>query len=113
MFHIHQTIRSGGDEQEIVKTVQKLLEDGYKVNTMDENGWTPLMLAAKYGYIGVVITLFHHGARIDAGQKSAIHMAKNPGMIKLLTEKSAERMPRDDVGKSVEESRGGKCCCIS
>ncbi|HZK80674.1 MAG TPA: ankyrin repeat domain-containing protein, partial [Humisphaera sp.] len=47
-------------------TVNLLLERHANPNTPNEHGWTPLMFAARDGYLKIAITLLKHGANTGA-----------------------------------------------
>ena len=64
-----------------VNEVRHLLENGAFVNTRDEDGWTPLMFAAKSDNVEIIDLLMENGAdnelrNIDGNK--AIWMAKSP-----------------------------------
>lgn len=68
-------------------TILNLRDRGGSINCTDEQGNTPLMLAARAGFVGVVRSLYHLGADIDhinlAG-KSASNLAKEGDQEKVL-----------------------------
>jgi ankyrin repeat protein len=72
------------------KTVSVLLKNGADSNLSDSYGVTPLMYAARMGYIGATIALIKGGADInhrDKYERDALLLAKrrNHGeIIKLL-----------------------------
>jgi ankyrin repeat protein len=48
------------------ETVDVLLSEGVGVDSPDPNGWTPLMMAAMHGHLGVIRLLLDRGAAVDA-----------------------------------------------
>jgi ankyrin repeat protein len=46
-----------------IEEVQKLLEKGVSTEFIDEDGYTPLMLAIKYGHTKIAGLLKQHGAK--------------------------------------------------
>ncbi len=68
-------------------TILNLRDRGVSINCTDEQGNTPLMLAAQAGFVGVVRSLYHLGADINhknlAG-KSASNLAKEADQKKVL-----------------------------
>lgn len=68
-------------------TILNLRDRGASINCTDEQGNTPLMLAAQAGFVGVVRSLYHLGADINhknlAG-KSASNLAKEADQKKVL-----------------------------
>jgi len=68
-------------------TILNLRDLGASINCTDEQGKTPLMLAAQAGFVGVVRSLYHLGADINhknlAG-KSASNLAKEADQEKVL-----------------------------
>ncbi len=45
-----------------IKTVEKLLQQGVKVDSQDEEGWTALMAASARGHVAMVRLLLRKGA---------------------------------------------------
>lgn len=63
--------------------INLLLSHGANVNTNDKTGETPLMLAVRQGYCGIVETLLKHGVELEARDKfgcSALMIASAWGM---------------------------------
>lgn len=52
-----------------LKTVRNLLQEGNDPNTVDEQGWTPLMTAASAGYATICDLLLQKGALSDKETK--------------------------------------------
>lgn len=80
------------------------LEAHANIETRDERGWTPLMLAAFNGRNEAVEYLIQHGAHIhasDSGGNTALHWAAFAGhtaTAKLLIENHAEVDARNNFG---------------
>jgi len=78
--------------------VVKLINQGADVNTVDNGGNTPLMLAARWGYISIVKTLLDHGALPDKVRspkgRTALMIAcayySNLEICKMLVDKGAD-----------------------
>jgi hypothetical protein len=73
--HIYETSKlMGMDTKGIIKsaadgdlrTVQAFIINGIDVNTKDDGGWTPLILAAQNGHLEIVKLLIENGADINA-----------------------------------------------
>lgn len=61
---------------------KRIVNEGYNVNTKDEEGWTPLMLFVEDEQI--VKFLMHHGAKINLKNKkgdTALHIAVGKGRL--------------------------------
>lgn len=68
-------------------TILNLRDRGASINCTDEQGNTPLMLAAQAGFVGVVRSLYHLGADINHKNltgKSASNLAKEADQKKVL-----------------------------
>ncbi|KAH9891380.1 ankyrin repeat-containing domain protein [Xylariomycetidae sp. FL2044] len=57
---------SATTESQKLRLAKRMIEVGAEVNAVDNNGYTPLMLAAKYHMSGMVGLLLHYGADIGA-----------------------------------------------
>jgi len=89
------------------KTCLRLLcEAGAKVDALDDNGWSALMLAAFRGDAGVTEILLEHRAdtEIKGGYGyTALILAAEKGhekVVKLLCKAGADKMARDGNGSS-------------
>lgn len=78
-------------------TVRRLIAEGVDVNETDRNGDSPVIMAAYYGYIGVLRQLLEAGADVgalDPGMKAtALHAASYAGhaeAARLLIEYGVE-----------------------
>ena len=84
--------------------VKLLLDKGTDVNTKDEIGETPLLMASQFGHSGVVGALLDNGADANLKNKSgytALHYAAISGNYhvgKLLTDRGADINARDKDG---------------
>lgn len=69
------------------KTALRMLDAGGSVETMDDEGVTPLMAAAMQGNIDIVRVLLERGARVDfmnLSGRSALHYAITGGKLEAL-----------------------------
>ncbi|RYP15969.1 hypothetical protein DL765_005409 [Monosporascus sp. GIB2] len=66
-----------------LKLVKKLLEMGAMPNTADEDGWTPLQIAASYGNLDVVKALIDAGVSVACNPDSSagIHCALHAAVV--------------------------------
>ena len=68
-------------------TILNLRDRGSSINCTDEQGNTPLMLAAQAGFVGVVRSLYHLGADINhknLASQSASNLAKEADQMNVL-----------------------------
>lgn len=81
----NQLLKAAGEGD--MEQVQEALQSGAKVNTKDENGWTPLLRASGKGYTDIVRTLIQAGADLDweatTGQ-TALNVAALEGHIEIV-----------------------------
>jgi ankyrin repeat protein len=77
-------------------TLSRLLETAVDVNAPDDNGYTPLMIAARCGHADIVQTLLDKGADVDAVDAThgltALMLASKagkPDVVKLLVARGA------------------------
>lgn len=88
-------------------SVEKLLDQGAKPNSQNQDGWTALALAAKSGYVDTVRALLERGADPNAKHKTgmtALMLAANGGhtqTVEALIEGGADV---DEVNKASGES---------
>jgi uncharacterized protein len=84
--------------------VALFLSSGINVDSRDERGWTPLMVAAFNGHEDVAILLIRSGADIharDRGGYTPLHWAAFNGyakVVELLLEKDADPNVRSNFG---------------
>jgi len=74
-------------------TIQKMIKDGYDINTKDSRGRTALMLATLNRYIAVMDVLIKAGAKVNIGDfegRTALIMSSTPKSINLLLEAGAD-----------------------
>jgi hypothetical protein len=76
--------------------VQRLIDQGVDVNSLDENGFRALHLAAMYGATDIAVMLIDHGSAVDAttatGGLTSLHIAAMLGdaaVVKALLAKGA------------------------
>jgi ankyrin repeat protein len=73
----------------------ELIRDGADVNARNNDGWTPLMLAAGHSTSPEIVTvLLEKGAEVNASNSYGITplmFATNPEIIKILKAAGAER----------------------
>lgn len=88
------------------RRVEGLLEKGADPNCRDENGLTPLHIAAKFGRVEIIRRLVTKGADPNArGRNSAtpLHLAAESGQeeaARLLVELGADVNARDESGRT-------------
>jgi ankyrin repeat protein len=66
-----------------VETIVSLLDSGKSVNCSDEDGWTPIMLALRFGRVNAAIALARRGAdqnNVDDDGWNALHCAAIGGV---------------------------------
>jgi ankyrin repeat protein len=75
--------------------LQKYIDSGTDLNSLDENGMTPLHFASDRGAIDIINLLLDNGAQIDSvndeGQTSLMYaiICEHIEIVKLLLEKNA------------------------
>ena len=75
--------------------VIRALNDGAKINSKTDSGWTPLHLAAEFGHMGITELLIEQGADKDAQSNAGrrpMHNAirqRRVNVVKLLIAKGA------------------------
>ncbi|HET9952021.1 MAG TPA: ankyrin repeat domain-containing protein [Candidatus Eisenbacteria bacterium] len=89
-----------------VDVARVLLEFGADVNVVDDNGLTPLHMAAREGNAELIRLLLAKGARIDARNKwnwTPLHFAASQKQLeaaRALVERGADRSARTDGGET-------------
>jgi len=85
---------------------QRLLDWGAGVNARDDEGWSPLYMAAGNGRLDFVQMLLDHGATIDAPTlygRTPLHQASTWGhvdIVRLLLEHGADPNISDSYGET-------------
>ena len=96
------------DPNAILSDVTALLEAGADLKARDENGWTPLHVAAASSENpGIVTALLEAGADLKARDENGwtpLHVAaassENPGIVTALLEAGADLKARDQFGQT-------------
>lgn len=107
-------VQRGQSGQDLLEAVEKnqtteiarLLQSGIDVNTVNEEGVSPLMLASYHGFKPLAEMLLQHGAKVDARnsrRETALRLAgsSHPDTVKLLLEHGADPNVRDFYGKTL------------
>ncbi|XP_042896507.2 ankyrin repeat, SAM and basic leucine zipper domain-containing protein 1 [Parasteatoda tepidariorum] len=96
-------------EQDLLKCCILLLQYGANVNEHERHLTTPLMFAAREGYISIVKELLNHGAEVnsqDNSGKTALLWAASYGhgqIIRLLLQNNADKNICDNMGQTPED----------
>lgn len=75
--------------------MQKYIDSGNDLNSLDENGMTPLHFASDRGSVDIINLLLDNGAKLDSvndeGQTSLMYaiICEHIEIVKLLLEKNA------------------------
>ena len=86
---IHDLLEKG----EVEKAKRLLASNPGLVHSRDGSSRTPLHVAARYGHVHVARWLLEHGAEVNAqayNNSTALHVATDPDMVKLLLEHDAD-----------------------
>ena len=91
-------------EEGALKRVRQLIQEGQDVNRGDNDGWTPLMLAALNGHDQIVRELIRAGADVNGkidDKQTVLHWASSWGhsmVVKTLAEAGANLNVQDGLG---------------
>ncbi|XP_045148321.1 protein phosphatase 1 regulatory subunit 12C [Echinops telfairi] len=91
---------------ENLEVVRFLVEQGATVNQADNEGWTPLHVAASCGYLDIARYLLSHGANIAAVNSDGdlpLDLAESDAMEGLLRAEIAHRGVDVEAAKRAEE----------
>ena len=94
--------------------VKILVDGGANVNIQDYDARTPLMIHAESGSKDIVSYLVAHGAdvhRKDAAGQTALHLAHNLAIVKILVDGGANVNIQDDKGRTplmIHAEKGNK-----
>ncbi|KAK2089156.1 hypothetical protein P7K49_035063 [Saguinus oedipus] len=91
---------------ENLEVVRFLVEQGATVNQADNEGWTPLHVAASCGYLDIARYLLSHGANIAAVNSDGdlpLDLAESDAMEGLLKAEIAHRGVDVEAAKRAEE----------
>ena len=89
-------------EAAVVSDVTRCLQAGASTNVRDENGWTPLHEAARWGTAEAVTALLEAGADPnvrDVTGSTPLHHARTAEAVTALLEAGADPNARDADGK--------------
>jgi ankyrin repeat protein len=74
-----------------------LIKHGARLNSRDNNGWSPLLRASRFGHLEVARLLLDRGVDVNAKKKdlwtAALHLASANGhdkIVELLLERGAD-----------------------
>ncbi|HLK61388.1 MAG TPA: ankyrin repeat domain-containing protein [Chthonomonadaceae bacterium] len=96
-------------EHENVELVRLLLQHGAKIQTTDEAGTTPLMLAAWFNAVESMKLLIGNGADVNVTDKNGytpLMMAASNGSVeatKLLLSRGADPKVKDSLGQTAQD----------
>jgi ankyrin repeat protein len=100
---LHKAVVDGN-----VKAIRNYVKMGADVNSPDEDGWTPVLIAAQYGHVHVIRALAEHGADLNTPNNDGttpVYIAAQEGhveVIKVLVKHGADmNTPKDDGGTPV------------
>ncbi|KAL8176766.1 UNVERIFIED_CONTAM: hypothetical protein K2H54_038427 [Gekko kuhli] len=102
---LHQRSRKACIDENM-EVVEFLVENGADVNQADNEGWTPLHVAASCGYIEIAQYLLDHGANIAAVNSDGdvpLDIAEADNMEALLRSEITKRGVDVEVAKREEE----------
>jgi ankyrin repeat protein len=88
---------SGGLHFKDSSTFRLLLERGADIDVQEEDGWTPLHVASRYGALEVMRLLLEHGVDIEAKDKTG----KTPLQSAATSDEGVDRL--DEVVKLLRE----------
>lgn len=103
-----------GASRDDVERVKELLKRGAQVNAANQDGWTPLHMAAFFGREEVARLLLQHGAHVNAANKKGmtpLHDAGDQAVVRLLLKWGANVNAVDHDGETplhFAASRGNK-----
>jgi ankyrin repeat protein len=99
---LHQAATSGNATE-----VKRALSRGAKVDSANDDGWTPLLEASGSGYTDVVTVLLENKANVNyvapRNQFTALHAAAQfhrPEIVKILLSKGANVSAKDSKGRT-------------
>ncbi|EAW72335.1 protein phosphatase 1, regulatory (inhibitor) subunit 12C, isoform CRA_c [Homo sapiens] len=99
-------VSAGACIDENLEVVRFLVEQGATVNQADNEGWTPLHVAASCGYLDIARYLLSHGANIAAVNSDGdlpLDLAESDAMEGLLKAEIARRGVDVEAAKRAEE----------
>ncbi|XP_023563747.1 protein phosphatase 1 regulatory subunit 12C [Octodon degus] len=99
-------VHSGACIDENLEVVRFLVEQGATVNQADNEGWTPLHVAASCGYLDIARYLLSHGANIAAVNSDGdlpLDLAESDAVEGLLKAEIARRGVDVEAAKRAEE----------
>ncbi len=110
MSDLHAAARAGSVRRTLDALVVDHADDRVNIDEgYDEEGWTPLMLAAEEGYVRVVNTLLKYGANVSAKTVSghtALHLAISHKHISVT--KALIRAGADLTATAIRYTQGAK-----
>nr|GMD36533.1 ankyrin-2-like isoform X1 [Ipomoea batatas]GME09060.1 ankyrin-2-like isoform X1 [Ipomoea batatas] len=108
-FALHFAVQRGN-----LDLAESLIRKGCDVNELDREGYTPLMLAAKAGNIGMCRLLISRRARLgieNARLETALSLARNNGSSSVVEETIVDEFAREVVlegGYVKKHTKGGR-----